>query len=106
MSTNGLLRELTADEIGPALDPAGFGFQTTDELAPLDDIVGQPRAVRAMDLGLGIRQPGYHIFLSGLSGTGKMDMARRKLTAHAGQEAPPPDWVYVNNFDETEQPIA
>lgn len=100
------LRELTADETGPVFDPAGFGFQTTDELSPLDEIVGQPRAVRAMDLGLGVRQPGYHIFLSGLSGTGKMEMARRTLDTRARQEAPPPDWVYVNNFDEAEQPIA
>jgi len=99
-------RELTADETGPVFDPAGFGFQTTDELSPLDEIVGQPRAVRAMDLGLGVRQPGYHIFLSGLSGTGKMEMARRTLAARARQEAPPPDWVYVNNFNEAEQPIA
>lgn len=100
------IRELAASETGPVFDPAGFGFQTTDDLSPLDEIVGQPRAVRAMDLGLGVRRPGYHIFLSGLSGTGKMEMARRTLAARARQEAPPPDWVYVNNFDEAEQPIA
>lgn len=106
MPTDGMPRELTAEETGPALDPARFGFQTTDELPPLDEIIGQPRAVRAFDLGLGVRQPGYHLFLSGLSGTGKMDMARRTLAARSRREAPPADWVYVNNFDEPEQPIA
>ncbi len=106
MQSDSPVRELTADEAGPVFDPAGFGFQTTDELSPLDEIVGQPRAVRAIDLGMGVRQPGYHIFLAGLSGTGKMDMARRTLAARARQEAPPADWVYVNNFEEPEQPVA
>lgn len=106
MSADGVLPELTADQIGPRLDPASFGFRTTDELSPLDAIVGQPRARQAMQLGLGIRQPGYHIFLSGLTGTGKMALARATLAEQARQEAPPPDWVYVNNFDEPEQPIA
>lgn len=106
MAADGQILELTADQTGPRLDPATFGFRTTDELTPLEAIVGQPRARQAMQLGLGIRQPGYHIFLSGMTGTGKMALARATLTAQARQESPPPDWVYVNNFDETEQPIA
>lgn len=99
-------RELTVAEIGPAIDPATFGFQTTDELQPLDEILGQPRALRALDLGLGVRHAGYHIYLSGISGTGKMEMARRTLHERAASEPSPPDWVYVNNFDEPEQPVA
>ena len=75
MSTDSALRELTVEETGPVLDPSGFGFTTTDELPPLDESVGQPRAVRAFDLGLGVRRPGYHIYLSGLSGTGKTWLA-------------------------------
>jgi hypothetical protein len=88
------------------IDSSTFGFQTTDELSPLDEIVGQPRALRAFDLGLGVRQPGYHIYVSGLSGTGRMEMAHRALADRSRQEQPPSDWVYVNNIDEPEQPIA
>lgn len=100
------LAELRAHEICVRLDPARFDFRTTAELPPLDEIIGQPRALRAIDLGLGIRHGGYHIYLSGLPGTGKMDLARRTLQRHAATEPPPPDWVYVNNFDESELPIA
>lgn len=100
------VRKLQAQDIGPTLDPSTFGFRTTDELQPLDEIVGQPRAIRAMELGLGIRQAGYHIYLSGVSGTGKMDTARRMLDVRARSESPPPDWIYVNNFDEPDQPVA
>ena len=97
-------RELTAGELGPALLPESFGFRTTDEVTPLDEIVGQPRALRAIDLGLGIRQPGYHIYMSGTSGTGRMELVRRTVTDRARQEPVPGDWVYVNNFEEPEQP--
>lgn len=100
------LRELTKDELSPTIDPAVFGFATTDELTPLDQLVGQPRALRAFELGLGLKQPGYHIFLSGVPGTGKMEMVRRTLTERAKQEPSPNDWVYVNNFDEPDRPLA
>ncbi len=97
-------RELTASETGPQLLPEDFGFKTTDEVTPLDGIVGQPRARRAVDVGLGLRQPGYHIYMSGISGTGRMELVRRTLTDRAQQEQVPCDWVYVNNFEEPEQP--
>lgn len=100
------LRELTKDELGPAIDPTTFGFATTDELAPLDELVGQPRALRAFELGLGMKQPGYHIFLSGVPGTGKMEMVRRTLSDRAKLEPSPDDWVYVNDFDEPDRPLA
>ncbi|MEX0726643.1 MAG: AAA family ATPase [Planctomycetaceae bacterium] len=106
MADDSRIRKLGAPEIGPKLDPSTFGFGTTDELQPLDEIIGQPRAIRAMELGLGVRQPGYHIYLSGVSGTGKMDSARRMLAEKARSEPTPPDWIYVNNFDEPDQPIS
>lgn len=99
-----LARELTANEAGPVIDPADFGFATTKDVAPLDGIVGQPRALRAIDLGLALRQPGYHLYLSGMSGTGRMELVRRTLTDRAKLDPVPGDWVYVNNFEEQEQP--
>lgn len=97
-------RELTAGETGPVLVPQEFGFTTTDEVQPLDGIVGQPRALRAVDVGLGMRQPGYHLYMSGMSGTGRMELVHRTLTDRAKQEPVPSDWIYVNNFDEVDQP--
>lgn len=105
-STGGRIRELSAAEVCPVIDPRTFGFATTDELPPLDRIVGQPRAERAIEVGLGLQRPGYHIYVSGVSGTGRMEMIRRTLNERARTESVPPDWVYVNNFDVPDQPTA
>lgn len=97
---------LTPEDIGPRLDPHSFGFNTTSELTPLDAIIGQPRAERAFEIGIGVRGAGYHIFLSGASGTGRMAMVRRVLESRAASLPVPQDWIYVNNFDNSEEPRA
>jgi ATP-dependent Lon protease len=99
-------RELAADEVDVRIDPATFGYTTTAELEPLDEIIGQPRAMSALDLGLGIRHPSYHIYIAGMSGTGKMETIRRSLAERVGREPTPSDWAYVNNFDEPDCPLA
>ncbi len=81
-------------------------FNTTDELDALDDIVGQPRALKALDIGLGIRHPGYNVYVSGMSGMGKKEMIRRALAKRVNGQPAPPDWVYVNNFESPERPLA
>lgn len=101
-----VVHEVAVAELGPQIDPTQFGFSHTDELPPLDVLIGQPRALRAFELGLGLKQPGYHIFLSGIPGTGKMEIVRRTLSERAKQEPCPGDWAYVNNFDEPDQPLA
>jgi ATP-dependent Lon protease len=100
------LRELAPRELAPEVDAAQFGFHTTDELASLDRLVGQPRALRALQAGMGIRQPNYHVYAAGMSGTGKMSTILRTLETRARSEPIPDDWIYVNNFDAADQPVA
>ncbi|QDV52217.1 Lon protease family protein [Gimesia fumaroli] len=99
-------RELNASEVTLDLDPKSFGFKTTAELDPLTEIVGQPRALRALDLGTGIRHPNYHIYIAGLMGTGQMELVTHALRERVLDASTPPDWVYVNNFDEPDCPLA
>ena len=99
-------RELTADEVTLSIDPATFGFESTDDLEPLDGIVGQPRAMRALDLGLGVRHRNYHIYVSGLEGTGRLDLIRDAIKDRTTHSQVPPDWIYVNNFEEHDRPVA
>ena len=73
---------------------------------PLDEIVGQPRAMRALDLGLGIRHSTYHIYVAGMHGTGKMETIRRALAERVSQEPTPDDWVILNNFTTPDHPLA
>ncbi|MBI2530601.1 MAG: AAA family ATPase [Deltaproteobacteria bacterium] len=48
-------------------------FTCTSEMTPLEDFVGQERAIRAIEFGLGVNKPGFNIFVTGLTGTGKTE---------------------------------
>ncbi len=87
-------------------DPAGFGFQTTADLEPLDGAPGQARAMEAMRFGLAIRREGYNLFAIGPEGTGKRTAIDQFTRQRAAKEPAPQDWIYVNNFTEPHKPRA
>jgi predicted ATP-dependent protease len=86
--------------------PDLFPFKTTAELTGDEVIVGQDRAVRALELGLTVQQPGYNMYISGPVGTGRTTYARKKVQAVAATKPVPPDWCYVYNFHQPDQPAA
>ncbi len=75
-----------------------------DDLAPAQDIVGQPRAVDALKMGLEIESVGYNIFVTGRVGTGRTTTVRRLLERVAQRPARPGDKAYVNNFKDPDTP--
>ncbi|MCP4023595.1 MAG: AAA family ATPase [Desulfobacteraceae bacterium] len=77
-----------------------FSFKTTAQLEPLDKVIGQKRAVEAIDFGLNMTSPGYNIFITGLEGTGKSTITLDILTKHAALFDTPQDLCLVNNFDD------
>lgn len=98
--------ELSVEELRWTLDPDSLGFSSTDELQALDGVIGQERAVRAVSFGVDIEGQGYHVFALGPSGTGKATMVRKFLERQAPDRPVPDDWLYVNNFEDTDKPIA
>ncbi|MCI0823131.1 MAG: AAA family ATPase, partial [Chloroflexi bacterium] len=60
-------------------DDGTFSFQCTDELAPLDRFIGQDRALEAIRFGLEVDKPGYNLFVTGLTGTGKTSAIKTLL---------------------------
>lgn len=98
--------ELRAEELELAVDQAALGFATTAELEPLEGAFGQERALRALELGLGVRQPGYNVYLCADGDGSRMKLARRHLEGRASQAPAPDDWAYVHNFDEPDRPLA
>jgi len=96
--------ELTIDQLRPTTDPAIFRFQSTAELEPLTDVIGQERAVRAIDFGVDMPSPGYNIFAVGASGSGRSTAVRQFLDRRAAQRPAPSDWCYVYNFDDPHRP--
>src|SRR5262245_47067820 len=99
-------RPLTIGEIDLSLDPTWFPFATTAEVEPLSGIVSQPRAVRALELGLGITGSGYNVFVVGLSGAHLSSLLRTFVEQRLAGLPTPSDWVFVNNFDEPDRPLA
>jgi ATP-dependent Lon protease len=82
-------------------------FRTTEELSsPGHDFVGQERARAALELGLGIPSNGFNIFVSGLTGTEKLETLRVWVAQQAAQAPTPGDWVYVHNFAHPDAPRA
>ncbi|MFW5995672.1 MAG: Lon protease family protein [Halanaerobiaceae bacterium] len=84
-----------------------FNFSSTDEISPFDEgIIGQNRAVKAVDLGMRVEQQGYNIFMSGMTGTGRTTYARTVAEREAEKYECPRDLCYVFNFRNPEKPRA
>ncbi len=82
-----------------------FNFETTKDLEPLDKIVGQARAVEAIRIGAGLKAKGYNIFVTGLSGTGRLTTVKQILENNTSSKPKLYDYCYVNNFSNQDQPI-
>jgi len=98
--------ELTADKIRLSSDSAFMGCETTEGLAPLKEIIGQERAVRALKFGIGIRDHGFNVYVAGWPGTGRTTAVKNFVEEIARVEPVPPDWCYVNNFANQYEPKA
>jgi hypothetical protein len=61
--------ELKISDLRLICDPKIFKFKNTSEVKPLDTVIGQERAVEAIDFGLNMNDPGYNIFVTGLAGS-------------------------------------
>ncbi len=98
--------EVSADKLRAVCDPAQFDFETTEEVPPLVDTVGQPRATSALDFGLRIRAEGYNVFVAGLPGTGRLTTVLTYAHRVAATQKAPDDWCYVHNFADPYHPTA
>ncbi|NLY39705.1 MAG: AAA family ATPase [Firmicutes bacterium] len=98
--------ELKAEELKASCDPLQLPYETTETVPPLQEMIGQARAVRAMEFGLRVKRHGYNIFMSGATGTGKSSYALSVVQQVAAAEPVPDDWCYVYNFENPGEPIA
>ncbi|RME06239.1 MAG: ATP-dependent protease, partial [Anaerolineae bacterium] len=86
--------------------PEDLPFETTDELPDLDKVLGQPRALQALELGSEVQGPGFNIFVAGLPDSGRTTLTREYLERKAAAESVPDDWCYVFNFKDPHRPRA
>jgi predicted ATP-dependent protease len=99
-------RRLPAARLRASVDPALFPFASTEELVGERAIVGQDRAVKAVDFGLHIQGHGYNIYAAGAPGTGKATVIKSMVERVASAQPAPEDWCYVYNFQDADRPRA
>jgi lon-related putative ATP-dependent protease len=100
------VQPLGAELLCQDCDPEQFTFETTADLEPLTEIIGQDRAIEAMRFGANMQREGYNLFAMGAPGTGKYTAISQFLAGKAASEAVPDDWCYVNNFAQPYKPEA
>ena len=98
--------KLNIEELRMTCKPEEITFKNTAEVPPLEGLIGQERAVQATEFGLRIKRPGYNIFMTGLTGTGKSSYAQSIIKKLSAGEPVPDDWVYVHNFEHPGEPLA
>jgi lon-related putative ATP-dependent protease len=85
-------------------DPAELPFAVCSELEEAPGPIGQERAVEALEFAVRMRRRGYNVYALGASGSGRHDLIADLLRRQAATEPAPPDWCYVNNFADPQQP--
>ena len=98
---------VSPEKLRQTFDPSRLPFECTEELKPLESFIGQERALRSLQFGLEIEKPGYNLFVTGLTGTGKTSAIQQHLRrlVEEREEAPAlNDWCYCYNFKEPDRP--
>src|SRR5512143_499322 len=101
-----MVKMLSPEALRRACDPNTCEFETTAALPDLQEVLGQPRAVAALEFGVGMASHGFNLFALGLPGSGKTTLIREYLERHAADQPVPPDLCYVNSFKDARCPIA
>jgi len=97
---------LSTEQLYCSCDPELLPFKTTSTLEPFTGFFGQDRALEAMEFGIGMRRPGYNLFVMGTPHTGRFSFAMENLKAVAKKEKKPTDWIYLNNLKDNRHPLA
>ncbi len=87
-----------------------FQFECTSDIEPLKEFIGQDRALASINFGLAVERPGYNLFLTGLTGTGKATTIKACLERFISEKKAQGihfklhDWCYVYNFSDPDHP--
>ena len=69
-------------------DPLALPLVTTEEHTDLDHIIGQERAVWAMEFGLQIRSQGYNLYVSSVCGPDEKVVVKAIIEQAAAKQLP------------------
>lgn len=98
-------KEVAPDQLRWKLDPEKIPFKTSNDCKICEGIIGQDRAIRAIQTGLDVKSLGYNIFITGMVGTGRTTTIKQLLEKLEKDEKTPDDILYVNNFKNSDEPM-
>ena len=101
-----MVKELTPEQCRRVCPELTLDCKSTDDLKPSKRIIGQDRAMKALQFGLRIRSKGFNVYIAGMPGTGRRSAAVEFIKELAKDMPVPPDWCYVYNFREPSKPNA
>ncbi len=99
-----LFKELSPSKLRWKIRPKDIPFKTSENCVACDEIIGQERALKAIQTGLDIKNMGYNIFITGIVGTGRTTTVKKLLEKLDKDEKTPDDICYVNNFKKPDEP--
>ena len=97
--------ELDAEALRRRCNPDSFDFDTTANLPTLTEVLGQPRALAALEFGTAIASHDFNLFALGQPGSGKTTLIRNYLERQASTQPIPSDLCYVYNFSNARSPV-
>ena len=98
--------ELNYQKLKYVCDESMLDFNTTEELEPIQEGIGQDRGIKALEFGIQVDVKGYNIYIEGPSGVGKTLYTKNYLNKISSKKKVPNDWCYIYNFDNPNEPIA
>jgi predicted ATP-dependent protease len=101
-----MVRELQVDDLAWRCPEDWVPWNSSSEIEPATTIVGQDRAVEAIAFGLAVQGIGYNVFVTGLSGTGRLTTISRFLDQLASDVDRPDDVCFTFNFKTPEEASA
>jgi len=99
-----IFEEVPLDRLRWRCDPDTLPFESTENIQPCQEIIGQERGLEAIRVGIDINSIGYNIFVTGLAGTGRFTTIKCVLEEIDIKEKMPNDLCYVNNFKNPDMP--
>jgi lon-related putative ATP-dependent protease len=97
--------ELTPGELRWSCPPDLIPVASSDEARACEEIIGQERALRAIQTGLDIKSLGYNVFITGMVGTGRTTTVKQLLERLEKGDRIPEDILYVHNFKYPDEPV-
>ncbi|MCW9023998.1 MAG: AAA family ATPase [Gammaproteobacteria bacterium] len=106
MTINNKQLALPSELLYHKCDLSYLKLTSTEDLVDSEDVIGQSRALEALNFGIGIRHDGYNLYVAGSTGMGKHTTVNNLLEPRAKSAETPSDWCYINNFDQPHKPLA